>query len=191
MRSVVEHDVAIVGGGPAGTSTALHLVREQGIRPDRIVVLDKARFPRDKPCAGAVSQLGVDALHALGVRVEVPFVAMRGVRVLVPGRGRRDEVRDGDRDTSHRVRRAAARRGARRRRGDSRRGGAARHRAHRRGLSPHHDDGHDHGANRRGLRRRRQHDAQAPRAARAGTQRPSLRPRHRSAGVATRGRRAT
>jgi len=85
MSGVVEHDVVIVGGGPAGTSTALHLVREQGLRPNRIVVLDKARFPRDKPCAGAVSQLGVDALEALGIRVDVPFIAMRGVRVLFQG----------------------------------------------------------------------------------------------------------
>lgn len=77
-----ERDVLIVGGGPAGTSLALHLVREQGIRPDRLLVVDKARFPRDKPCAGAVSQLGVDALHALGLRVTVPSLPMRGVRVL-------------------------------------------------------------------------------------------------------------
>jgi flavin-dependent dehydrogenase len=80
-----DFDVAIVGGGPAGASTALHLVREQGIRADRIVVLDKARFPRDKPCAGAVSQLGVDTLHAIGVGIDVPFVAMRGVRVRWEG----------------------------------------------------------------------------------------------------------
>ncbi len=85
MTGAAEYDVAIVGGGPAGASTALHLVRDQGIRPERIVVLDKARFPRDKPCAGAVSQLGVDALAALGMRVEVPFIAMRGVRVLFQG----------------------------------------------------------------------------------------------------------
>jgi len=85
MTGVAEYDVAIVGGGPAGSSTALHLVREQGIRPDRIVVIDKARFPRDKPCAGAVSQLGVDALESLGVRVTVPFIAMQGVRVLFQG----------------------------------------------------------------------------------------------------------
>ena len=85
MTGSFDHDVAIVGGGPAGSSAALHLVRAQGIRADRIVILDKARFRRDKPCAGAVSQLGVDTLHALGVRVDVPFVAMRGVRVLFRG----------------------------------------------------------------------------------------------------------
>ncbi|HSO32459.1 MAG TPA: NAD(P)/FAD-dependent oxidoreductase [Labilithrix sp.] len=85
MTRATEYDVAIVGGGPAGTSTALHLVREQGIRPDRIVILDKARFPRDKPCAGAISQLGVDAFAAIGVGVNVPFVEMRGVRVITEG----------------------------------------------------------------------------------------------------------
>jgi flavin-dependent dehydrogenase len=80
-----DHDVAIVGAGPAGTSTALHLVRAEGIRSDRILVIDKARFPRDKPCAGAISQLGIDALRAIDVTVRVPAVAMRGVRVIVDG----------------------------------------------------------------------------------------------------------
>ncbi|MBX3189737.1 MAG: NAD(P)/FAD-dependent oxidoreductase [Labilithrix sp.] len=80
-----DRDVAIVGGGPAGTSTAIHLVRAEGIRADRVVVLDKARFPRDKPCAGAISQLGVDALRDVGVSVRVPAVAMQGVRVILGG----------------------------------------------------------------------------------------------------------
>jgi flavin-dependent dehydrogenase len=79
------YDLAIIGGGPAGTSTALHLVRDQGIRADRLVILDKAQFPRDKPCAGAVSKHGVDALLAVGVPVRVPFVELRGVRVLAEG----------------------------------------------------------------------------------------------------------
>lgn len=82
MDDRIDYDVAIVGGGPAGSSTALHLVRRHGARPDRVVVLDKARFPRDKPCAGAVSQLGVDVLAAIGIPIAVPHVTMRGVRVL-------------------------------------------------------------------------------------------------------------
>jgi flavin-dependent dehydrogenase len=85
MTRALDHDVAIIGAGPAGTSTALHLVREQGIRADRVLVIDKARFPRDKPCAGAVSQVGVDALTAIGVPITVPFVQMRGVRVIAEG----------------------------------------------------------------------------------------------------------
>ncbi len=82
MAELSDYDVAVVGGGPAGSSTALHLARREGVRPHRIVVLDKARFPRDKPCAGAVSQLGVDVLAAIGIDVAVPSVTMKGARVL-------------------------------------------------------------------------------------------------------------
>ena len=77
-----DFDVAVVGGGPAGTSTALHLVRREGISPSRIVMLEKARHPRDKPCAGAVSAWGLGALAAIDVALEVPHVVIRGLRVL-------------------------------------------------------------------------------------------------------------
>jgi flavin-dependent dehydrogenase len=82
VTRALEYDVAIVGGGPAGASLALHLVRREGVSARRIVVLDKARFPRDKPCAGAVSKLGLDVLARVGVEVGVPSVAPSGVRVL-------------------------------------------------------------------------------------------------------------
>jgi flavin-dependent dehydrogenase len=77
-----DFDVAIVGGGPAGTSTGLHLVRREGLPPSRVVLLEKALHPRDKPCAGAVSDWGLDALAMLGLSMEVPHVRMRALRVV-------------------------------------------------------------------------------------------------------------
>ncbi len=81
-----DFDIAVIGGGPAGTSTALHLVRQEGFRASRLVVLEKATHPRDKPCAGAVSAWGVDALAALGVSIDVPHVPMRVLRVATRDR---------------------------------------------------------------------------------------------------------
>ncbi len=77
-----DFDVAIVGGGPAGASTALHLVRREGVRASRIVILEKESHPREKPCAGAVSAWGLDALASVGVPIDVPYAIMHGLRVL-------------------------------------------------------------------------------------------------------------
>ena len=54
-------DVAVIGAGPAGSVTAIHLARAGA----RVLLIDKACFPRDKPCGGgltlrAVRQLPVD-----------------------------------------------------------------------------------------------------------------------------------
>lgn len=51
-------DVAIVGAGPAG-STAAHRLASAGAR---VVLLDRQRFPRDKPCGGGLTMRGVDLL---------------------------------------------------------------------------------------------------------------------------------
>ena len=77
-----DFDVVIVGGGPAGSSTALHLARAEGILPSRVLLLDRATHPREKPCAGAVSGWGIAALAKIGVGVDVPHVTMRGLRIL-------------------------------------------------------------------------------------------------------------
>jgi geranylgeranyl reductase family protein len=47
---MVDYDVIIVGGGPAG-STAARRASQAGLS---VVLFDKARFPRYKPCAGAI-----------------------------------------------------------------------------------------------------------------------------------------
>lgn len=57
MRDV---DLIIVGGGPAGSTLARAMV-QQG---RRVLVLDKARFPRDKTCAGWVTPAVWRALEA-------------------------------------------------------------------------------------------------------------------------------
>jgi geranylgeranyl reductase family protein len=44
-------DVIVVGAGPAGSTSAHHLARE-GLS---VLLLDRARFPRDKPCGGGVT----------------------------------------------------------------------------------------------------------------------------------------
>jgi geranylgeranyl reductase family protein len=48
---VTKYDVAIVGAGPSGSATAIHLARAGA----RVILLDRAKFPRDKPCGGGVT----------------------------------------------------------------------------------------------------------------------------------------
>jgi geranylgeranyl reductase family protein len=44
-------DVVVVGAGPAGSATAIHLARGGA----SVLLVDKARFPRDKPCGGGLT----------------------------------------------------------------------------------------------------------------------------------------
>src|SRR6184192_3238980 len=75
--------VVIVGGGPAGSSLAFPLAG----RGVPVTVLDRARFPRPKPCAEYLSPQASRVLHEMGVldAVEATGAAkLKGVIVRAP-----------------------------------------------------------------------------------------------------------
>jgi menaquinone-9 beta-reductase len=57
-------DLVVVGAGPAGTATALGAL---GVDPRlRVLLLDRADFPRDKSCGDGIAPLVRDALASVG-----------------------------------------------------------------------------------------------------------------------------
>jgi geranylgeranyl reductase family protein len=55
---VERFDVAVIGAGPAGATAAYRLARARA----RVLIVDKARFPRDKPCGGGLTTRAVRQL---------------------------------------------------------------------------------------------------------------------------------
>ena len=75
--------VIVVGAGPGGSSTAWHLAR-RGID---VLVLDRARFPRDKPCAEYLSPEAsrlLDTMGALGACEGAGAAQLTGMTVRAP-----------------------------------------------------------------------------------------------------------
>jgi len=63
----VDASVVIVGSGPAGSATAIALARQDPRLAKATLLLDRAVFPRTKPCGGGVTNRGMSALRQLGL----------------------------------------------------------------------------------------------------------------------------
>jgi len=78
-----EREVVIVGGGPAGAASAV-LLRQRG---RDVLLLDEARFPRDKVCGEGVSPEAWRLLDAMGARERVEGLGpwpLRGMALTAP-----------------------------------------------------------------------------------------------------------
>jgi menaquinone-9 beta-reductase len=59
-----KYEVIIIGAGPAGLSTAIHL-KNNGIKD--LCVIERSCFPRVKPCAGLLPKKAYEELQELGI----------------------------------------------------------------------------------------------------------------------------
>ena len=82
MTEQVNVDVLIVGSGPSGISTALHLARLDPAWAGRVVVVDKAVHPREKLCGGGLTHIGQNILANLGLPLEPDNFPVKEVRLL-------------------------------------------------------------------------------------------------------------
>jgi flavin-dependent dehydrogenase len=84
----MEKDLIIIGGGPSGLSTALHLAKIAPHLISRILILEKEHYPRPKLCAGGLVADAEILLQRLGLDVsEVPHVDASAARFDFAGRG--------------------------------------------------------------------------------------------------------
>ncbi|HET6567357.1 MAG TPA: NAD(P)/FAD-dependent oxidoreductase [Rhodothermales bacterium] len=61
------YDAIVAGAGPGGSTAAAFMARS-GLR---VLLIDRATFPRDKVCGDAISKKAVDVLHRLGITEQV------------------------------------------------------------------------------------------------------------------------
>ena len=94
----------IVGAGPAGASTWLHLHQIAPELAARAVLIDKDVFPRSKLCGGAVGAWSEDVLKYLNIDLDMPSLQVdlemryREQHWLLPGPHRVRMIRRADFD---------------------------------------------------------------------------------------------
>ena len=71
----MKYEVAVVGAGPAG-STAAKFLSEKGLK---VLLVDKSKFPRDKPCGGGLPYRVLNRFNYLKNKDLIDSYSCRGV----------------------------------------------------------------------------------------------------------------
>jgi menaquinone-9 beta-reductase len=75
-------DVIVVGAGPGGSAAAYHLAHHGA----RVLLLEKAQFPREKVCGDGLTPRAVVQLIRMGVDIDAPgWLRNRGLRAIGGG----------------------------------------------------------------------------------------------------------
>ena len=77
----MNYDIIIVGAGIAGISAAIHAKKSD--KNIKILVIDKCKFPRNKLCAGYLTQKSVDLLEELDIDInKIDYNLVKGISII-------------------------------------------------------------------------------------------------------------
>jgi flavin-dependent dehydrogenase len=73
-EKIDEYDTIIIGGGPAGISTWLHLNQMNSDLASKTLLIEKSKYPREKLCGGAVGGWSNLVFKQLEIDLEIPSI---------------------------------------------------------------------------------------------------------------------
>jgi flavin-dependent dehydrogenase len=78
-----DYDVIVVGSGPAGISTALHLTKLIPSIQNRMIVVEKSGHPRKKLCGGGIGGYADYWLERLNISMSIPWLELNSTYIIV------------------------------------------------------------------------------------------------------------
>ena len=66
-----DYDIMIIGGGPSGLSTLMHLQQNAPELASRCILIEKEKYPRQKICGGAVGGWAENILNNLNIKLKI------------------------------------------------------------------------------------------------------------------------
>jgi flavin-dependent dehydrogenase len=82
-----QYDVIVIGSGPAGISTALHLNKLLPSIRNRMIVLEKESHPRKKICGGGIGANTDYWLQRLGTKMTIASLTVQRTRIALDDNG--------------------------------------------------------------------------------------------------------